>query len=82
MKSTGVVRKIDDLGRVVIPKELRKTLELNPQDALEIFVDGNRIILSKYVPGCIFCTELSDLIEFGGKKICEGCLEEMNQIKK
>jgi len=81
MKSTGVVRKVDDLGRVVIPKELRGSLDIKPQDPMEIFVDGKRLVLSKYVPGCIFCPELSDLIEFQGRMICRGCLAAMNKSK-
>lgn len=81
MKSTGVVRKVDDLGRVVIPKELRGSLDIKPQDAMEIFVHENTIILSKYEPGCIFCPELTDLIEFQGRMICRGCLDKMNQAK-
>lgn len=81
MKSTGVVRKVDDLGRVVIPKELRDTLQINAQDPMEIFVDGNRLVLGKYAPGCIFCTELTDLIEFQGKKVCNSCLDKMNQVQ-
>ncbi len=82
MKSTGVVRKVDELGRVVIPKELRDNLKISAQDPMEIFVHENRIILSKYVPGCIFCPQISDLIEFEGKKVCKSCLTKMIQIKK
>ena len=55
MKSTGIVRKVDELGRVVIPKELRKTLDIAEKDGMEIYVDGNAIILKKYEPSCIFC---------------------------
>jgi len=80
MKSTGVVRRVDDLGRVVIPKELRNLLDIKPQDPMEIFVDDEKIVLGKYVPGCIFCTELSDLIEFQGKKICKSCIKKMVQV--
>jgi len=69
MKATGIVRRIDDLGRVVIPKELRRTLGMAEGDPLEIFVDGDRIILRKYVPGCIITGALDDLIEYQGHKI-------------
>ena len=55
MKSTGIVRKVDDLGRVVLPIELRRTLDINERDSIEIFVDGNQIVLKKYSPSCIFC---------------------------
>ena len=55
MKSTGIVRKVDELGRIVIPKELRNTLNIEEKDSLEIYVDGEHIILKKYEPACIFC---------------------------
>ena len=57
MKSTGIVRKVDDLGRIVLPIELRRTLDINERDSIEIFVDGNQIVLKKYSPSCIFCGE-------------------------
>ena len=60
MKATGIVRQIDDLGRVVIPKELRKTMNLKRKDSLEIFVEGNNIISAKYENGCLFCGELDN----------------------
>jgi len=66
MKSTGIVRKIDPLGRIVLPKELRKTLGINEKDPLEIFVDGESIILSKYEPACIFCWSVKDNVTFIG----------------
>ena len=78
MKSTGIVRKIDDLGRLVIPKELRKTMNINKKDPMEIFVDGDRIILNKYEPACIFCGSMDDNIEYEGRIVCKECIEEMN----
>ena len=77
MKSTGIVRKIDDLGRMVIPIELRKTMNINKKDAMEIFVDGDKIILSKYEPACIFCGSADDVIEFEGRTICGSCKEKI-----
>jgi len=77
MKSTGIVRKIDSLGRMVIPKEIRKTMEIDEGTSMEIFVDEGRIIFEKYEPGCIFCGEIEGVFEFKGKVICEGCLEKM-----
>jgi transcriptional pleiotropic regulator of transition state genes len=74
MKSTGIVRRIDDLGRVVIPKELRRTLGVASLDPLEIFVDGDKIILKKYNPGCTLCDSLTDLKELSGKLICASCV--------
>lgn len=76
MKSTGVVRKVDDLGRIVIPKELRRTLDIKEKDPLEIYVDGEMIVLRKYQPACIFCGEAKDIVEFKGKKICEKCRQD------
>jgi len=77
MKSTGIVRKIDDLGRMVIPIELRKTMNINKKDPMEIFVDGNKIILRKYEPACIFCSSADDIIEFEGRTICGSCKEKI-----
>lgn len=81
MKSTGIVRKVDDLGRIVIPKELRNTLNISERDSLEIFVDGEQIILRKYEPACIFCGSASDVINYKGKNICKKCLREMREVK-
>lgn len=77
MKSTGIVRKIDELGRVVLPIELRRTMDINEKDALEIFVDGNNIILSKYEPACIFCGNAKDVVNFKGKCVCPDCIKEL-----
>ncbi|MDQ5983715.1 MAG: hypothetical protein RUMPE_00741 [Eubacteriales bacterium SKADARSKE-1] len=79
MKATGVIRPIDDLGRIVLPIELRKVMNLNSKDLLEIFVDGPQIILKKYHKSCIFCGENEDLIDFKGQCICEKC---KNDLKK
>jgi transcriptional pleiotropic regulator of transition state genes len=75
MKATGIVRKVDELGRVVIPMELRKTLGIEQKDALEIYVEGENIILKKYQPGCIFCGEVEGLQEIKGQKVCKACRE-------
>ena len=77
MKSTGVVRRVDELGRVVIPIELRRTMEIAEKDALEIYVDGECIILKKYQPACIFCGNAKDVINIKGKNICSDCMEEI-----
>lgn len=70
MRSTGIVRKVDELGRVVIPMELRRTMGIGEKDALEIFTDNeNRIILRKYEPGCIFSGSANDLIQYEGKLV-------------
>lgn len=77
MKSTGIVRKVDELGRVVIPIELRRNLDIEVKDALEIFVDGEHIILKKYAPACIFCGQAKDVETYKGKNICPACLKEL-----
>jgi len=79
MKSTGIVRKIDYLGRITIPSELRNLLDISTTDALEIFTDDNKIILKKYQPTCIFCGEADDVTYYKGKLICKKCLEEIKK---
>lgn len=81
MKSTGIVRRVDELGRIVIPIELRRTLDIEIKDSLEIFVDGEQIILKKYSPSCIFCGNAKDVINYKGKNICQTCLEELKADK-
>ena len=82
MKSTGIVRRVDDLGRVVLPMELRKVLDIEPRDALEIFMDGNSIILRKYEPQCAFCGESSDVMIFKSRNVCRCCAKEIVNISK
>ncbi len=77
MKSTGIVRKVDELGRIVIPKELRNTLNIEEKDSLEIYVDGEHIILKKYEPACIFCGNAKDVQVYKGKNICPACMDEL-----
>lgn len=77
VKSTGIVRKVDELGRVVLPIELRRTLDIAEKDALEIYVDGATIILKKYEPACIFCDNAKDITVYKGKNICSECLESL-----
>lgn len=79
LKSTGIVRKVDELGRIVLPIELRHTLDIEPKDSLEIYVDGNTILLRKYQPACIFCDDAKDVILFRGKNICTRCIKQLNQ---
>ncbi|WP_027717134.1 AbrB/MazE/SpoVT family DNA-binding domain-containing protein [Desulfovirgula thermocuniculi] len=82
MKSTGVVRKVDELGRIVIPIELRRTLGIDEKDAMEIYVDNEKIILKKYEPACIFCGNASDVKHFRGKLVCKNCAMEMYEHAK
>ena len=74
MKSTGIVRKIDELGRIVLPIEIRNTLDIKAKDSIEIFVDDDKIILKKYQPSCIFCGDAKDIIHYKDKNICSTCL--------
>ena len=80
MKSTGIVRKVDELGRVVLPIELRRTLDIAERDALEIYVDGASIILKKYEPACIFCGDATEVTSFKGRNVCRKCLNEMKKV--
>lgn len=77
IKSTGIVRKIDELGRIVLPIELRRSMELGEKDAVEIFTDGDGIVLKKYQPHCIFCGNDKAVVNFKGKNICRNCLREL-----
>ena len=79
MKSTGIVRKVDELGRVVLPIELRRNLDIEEKDALEIYVDGNSVILKKYEPDCIFCGTAKDVTTYKGKNICADCINELKK---
>ena len=80
LKSTGIVRKVDELGRVVIPIELRRTLGIGEKDALEIYVDGERIVLKKYEHACIFSGEVEDTVRYKNKVVSKKCIEEMYQM--
>lgn len=77
MKSTGIVRKVDELGRIVLPIELRRTLDIAEKDALEIYVEGNSVVLRKHQPACVFCGESKDIKAFRGKNICAKCQREL-----
>ena len=81
MKSTGTVRKVDELGRIVIPIDIRQNLDIKVKDPLEIFVEGDTISLRKYNPACIFCGNADDVIMFNGKLICRGCVEKLKDAK-
>lgn len=77
MKSIGTVRKIDELGRIVLPIETRKRLGLEPKDGVEIFVEQDRVILKKYEPSCIFCGDADNIIYYMDKRVCRKCLAEL-----
>lgn len=77
LKSTGIVRKVDDLGRVVLPIELRRTLDIAEKDSLEIYIDGEKIVLRKYQPACVFCGSADDVENFRGKNVCRHCMVDI-----
>lgn len=77
MKSTGIVRRLDDLGRITIPIELRRTLNVGDRDSLEIFVEDDKIILQKYQPCDIFTGSMDDLIDYKGKKVSKETIKQL-----
>ena len=80
MKSTGIVRKVDELGRIVLPIELRRTLDIAERDELEIYLDDDKVILKKYEPSCIFCGSSCGLVTYHGRNVCLECIERMSHI--
>ena len=79
MKSTGIVRKVDELGRIVLPIEMRRTLGIEEKDALEIYVDGDSIILRKDQSVCLFCGSPKDLVSFKGRSVCKACAAKLQE---
>ena len=82
MKNTGIIRQVDEMGRFVLPKELRSQLDINFKDPLVIYTEGDKIILKKYVPCCTFCGSEETNILFNDKLICRSCVEKINRIKE
>lgn len=81
MKFTGIVRRVDYLGRIVLPMELRKILDIEPRDSLEIFMEGDTIVLKKYEPQCIFCGQAGNTEIFKMKNVCKNCMKEISKTK-
>ena len=79
MKSTGIIRKVDELGRVVIPIELRNKFDISEKDPIEIYVDGSSIVLKKYEPNCIFCGNSKNLVNYNDKLVCEKCIDKLQK---
>lgn len=77
MKSTGIIRRIDELGRIVLPAGLRRSMDIGKAETMEIFVDGDAIVLKKYHPACIFCDSGRDISRFKGKTVCGKCLRQL-----
>ncbi len=80
MKATGIVRKVDELGRIVIPIELRRTLDIEIKDPIEIFVDGEYILLKKYEPACVFCGNAKDISHIHDKNVCGECVDKIKSL--
>ena len=80
MKSTGIIRQVDELGRFVLPVEIRRALGINLKDSLEISVDGDRVVLRKYEPACLFCGNTEENILFSGKRLCRKCLDQLKKL--
>ena len=78
MKATGIVRKVDDLGRIVLPIELRRSLGIDVKDPIEIYVDDDTIMLRKHDPACVFCSGTKDIVSYRGKNICTECAKELS----
>ena len=81
MKSTGIVRKVDELGRIVLPIEMRRTLDIAEKDSLEIYVEGESIILRKYQAACVFCDSTKNIVSFKGRNVCTDCIAKLNEKK-
>ena len=79
MKSTGIIRKVDELGRIVLPIELRRVLDIAERDELEIYMENDRIILQKFEPSCIFCQSSQSLVAYKGKNVCQTCVRSMSR---
>lgn len=77
MKSTGIVRNLDQLGRIVIPIEMRKQFDLGEKDPVEIYIEDNKIILKKHEPNCVFCGESQNIFSYKGKNICKQCVKNL-----
>ncbi len=80
MKKTGMTRPVDELGRVVIPKEIRSSLQIEVKDRLEILLDGDAIVLKKYDPSCMFCGATEHVEDVMGKNICRACVEKLKKL--
>jgi transcriptional pleiotropic regulator of transition state genes len=80
MKATGIIRKVDELGRIVLPIEIRRTMDIAERDELEIFMDGDQIILQKFQPSCVFCGSTHSLVSYEGKNLCTDCVRKIGQF--
>lgn len=79
MKSTGIVRKVDELGRIVLPIELRRTLDIAEKDPMEIYMEGEAIVLRKFQPACVFCDSAKGIVNYRGKNVCSDCIRTLGE---
>ncbi len=79
MKALGIVRQIDGLGRVVIPKELRRAMEIKEGDSFELFVEDNTIMMRKYQPACIICGNAKNVVTYKGRNFCPDCIKDISE---
>ena len=80
MKATGIIRRVDELGRVVIPIEIRNQFNIVEKDPIEIYVDDSSIVLKKYQPNCVFCGNTENLVEYKNKLVCQKCSKSLNNL--
>lgn len=80
LKSTGIIRKVDELGRIVLPIEIRRTLDIAERDELEIFMENDQIVLQKFEPSCIFCSSSNGLVSYNDKNVCRECIRKLNRV--
>ena len=80
MKSTGIVRKVDELGRIVLPIEMRRTLDIAEKDPVEIYVEGDSVILRKYQASCVFCDSVKESSSFKGRNVCAACIAKLKEL--
>ncbi len=80
MKSTGIVRKVDELGRIVLPVEIRRRLDIGERDELEVYLDDDKVVLKKYEPSCVFCASTCSLVNYHGRNVCMECIHRLNEI--
>ena len=82
MKSTGIIRRVDELGRVVIPIEIRNQFNIVEKDPIEIYVDGSSIVLKKFEPNCVFCGSTNNLVEYKNKLVCNKCVKKLTSLNE
>lgn len=82
MKPSGIVRRVDELGRIVLPIELRRALDIGEREPLEVVLDGECIVLRKCQPACVFCGSEEELLDYRGKRICSHCLLTLNELNE